>query len=71
EKTDPELHAWTELFIPGGGWRGFDPSTGLAVSDHHITLACSSNHPETATVSGSYRGSAQQEFNHSLSITVN
>jgi len=36
-----ELHAWAEVFLPGAGWRGFDPSTGLACADRHIALAAS------------------------------
>jgi transglutaminase-like putative cysteine protease len=36
-----ELHAWAEVFLPGAGWRGFDPSIGLACSDRHIALAAS------------------------------
>ncbi|NEQ55538.1 MAG: transglutaminase family protein, partial [Leptolyngbya sp. SIO3F4] len=34
-----ELHAWPEVYIPGGGWRGFDPTLGLAVADGHVALA--------------------------------
>ncbi len=49
-----ELHAWAEVFLPGGGWRGFDPSLGLAVADRHIALAAAPESPETAVVSGIY-----------------
>ena len=51
-----ELHAWAEVYIPGGGWRGYDPSSGLAVSDRHIAVASGANHELIAPVSGSFYG---------------
>ena len=51
-----KLHAWAEVYIPGGGWRGYDPSSGLAVSDRHIAVASGANHELIAPVSGSFYG---------------
>ncbi len=56
EVTEHELHAWAEVYLSGGGWRGYDPSLGLAVADGHLVLAAAPDHRLAAAVSGSYRG---------------
>lgn len=50
------LHAWAEVYIPGGGWRGYDPSRGLAAADAHIPLAAASNPRDAVPIKGAYRG---------------
>jgi transglutaminase-like putative cysteine protease len=54
EKRLKDLHAWAEVFLPGAGWRGFDPSSGLACGDRHITLAASPEPPGAAALQGRY-----------------
>ena len=54
--TSTELHAWGEVFLRGGGWRGYDPSQGLAVADRHVTVAAAANPRDAAPVSGTFRG---------------
>jgi transglutaminase-like putative cysteine protease len=63
-----DLHAWAELYLPGGGWRGFEPSTGLAVADRHIVLARSASPQLAAPVHGAYRGNAQSTLTTKVTI---
>ncbi len=51
-----ELHAWGEVFLRGGGWRGYDPSQGLAVADRHVTIAAAADPRDAAPVTGTFRG---------------
>ena len=56
ETNNQELHAWVEVYLPGAGWRGYDPTTGFAVSDGHVALAAGSDPRIVAPTSGSFRG---------------
>lgn len=62
------LHAWVEVYLPGGGWRGYDPTQHEVVAGNHIPLAASCLPEEITPVFGSYRGSASSELITEVSI---
>lgn len=66
------LHAWSEVFLPGAGWRGFDPSRGLAVSDLHVPVAAGRTPREAAPTHGTFRGAgarSQMQTQIAMSLT--
>jgi len=68
ERDFTDLHAWAEAFIPGAGWIGFDPTSGLMAGEGHLPLACTADPGSAAPISG-FTDVAQVDFSFAMSVT--
>ncbi|HEX4885026.1 MAG TPA: transglutaminase family protein, partial [Casimicrobiaceae bacterium] len=68
ERDFTDLHAWAEAYLPGAGWIGLDPTSGLLAGEGHIPLACTADPGNAAPVIG-YTDPCNVEFAVEMHVT--
>jgi transglutaminase-like putative cysteine protease len=63
-------HAWTEIYIPGAGWRGFDPTNNKFAGAEHVSVAVARDPDKACPLSGAWEGPAEAFDHMEVSVQV-
>ena len=70
EAGGASTHAWAEVYLPGAGWKGFDPTSGILTGAQYVTVAVSRDPEKAAPISGSFVGPSSAFQNIQVDVTV-
>lgn len=64
------MHAWTQVYLPGAGWKDFDPTSGILTSNDHLRVAVGRTPEQTTPILGSYLGKTKLDLGFEVDVQV-
>ena len=62
-------HAWIEVFVPGHGWRGLDPTHNCQLGETYVKIGSGRDYADVPPISGNYRGTRDRKMEVEVRIT--
>jgi transglutaminase-like putative cysteine protease len=70
EAGGASTHAWMEVYLPGAGWKGFDPTSGILTGSQHVAVAVARDPENAAPIAGSFAGPTTGFQNIQVDVSV-